>query len=122
MFTIEGLDITRYQSSGDGTQVFDFSKSVGKVQFFILRSSVGTGTDYRLDDYVNGCREYDFPFGLYHYAKPAHNWQVQAQLVVDLVKKYSPNLDIWLDMEESGGLGKTALYGWVSKFLILYTR
>lgn len=117
MYDIEVLDISKYQSSQDGLQIFDFSKSVGKVQAFIFRSSIGSGTDYQLANYVDGARNYDFPFGFYHFAKPSHNWQTQASLFVSLIKQFNPELDVWLDVEVTEGLNKTAMHSWVVKFL-----
>lgn len=108
---VTGVDLSVWQ--GD----VDFSILASKAQFVVLRYAYGnTYVDPRLDQYYKGASDNKMAVMGYHYVKPDKSWDTHAKTMASLLANY-PALFAWMDAEESGGLGKTALESWYYKYL-----
>lgn len=98
----------------------DFAKLATKVDAVIMRA--GYGNDYfdpRVDEYRRGCREYGIPFGLYWFVKPGKDFRKHAENFYIKWSEDPGNLPPVFDLEDRGGLNKTALESWWQK---MYNR
>ena len=107
---VTGVDLSYWQGA------VDFAKLAGKVQFVIIRA--GYGNDYfdpRLEEYRQGCISHNIPFGLYWYAKPGRDFSKHALNFFSVWDDNRGKLPPVFDLEETGGLAKTALESWLKK-------
>ena len=112
-WSVTGADLSYWQ--GD----IDWPLFASKVNFAYLRAGYGNDyTDPRLTEYMLGCAGHGIPFGLYWYAKPGKDWAKHANSFARYEEMGA--LPPVLDVEETGGLGKTALDGWLSKLINRY--
>ena len=94
----------------------NFEKLATKAQVVILRAVYGNKyIDSKLDEYYRGAKDNGLEVMLYHYLKPANNWKTHAETLVAVNHDY-PNLYLWGDLEENGGLNKTLLESWIKKY------
>jgi len=94
----------------------DFKKLATKVQVVVLRALYGNKTvDSKLDEYYKGAKDNGLAIMLYHYLKPDLDWSKHADAFIAIEKNY-PSSFMWADLEENGGLGKTALESWIKKY------
>lgn len=110
---LHGVDLSYWQGA------VNFAKLATKVNFAYLRCGYGNDSiDPRLLEYMRGCADNGIPFGLYWYMKPGKDFRKHA----DRFAEYSDFGDLppVMDVEETGGLGKTALEGWLKKFVDRY--
>jgi GH25 family lysozyme M1 (1,4-beta-N-acetylmuramidase) len=101
----------------------DFAKLATKVDGVIIRA--GYGNDYfdpRVDEYVRECKKYKIPFGLYWYVKAGKDFIKHAENFHIKWVENPGNLHPTFDLEESGGLGKTALESWWQKMYNEFMR
>jgi len=112
MSYVDGIDVSQNQ----GEMNWDIARPL--IQFAILRASHGKSKDTQFDRNVSECDRLNIPWGAYHYATPGAGltWQVQADFFLSLIPN-RPKLNVWLDAEDSGGLDKSALEGWYSKWV-----
>jgi len=107
---VVGVDISYWQGN------VDFSKLAGMVDFAFLRAGFGNDwIDPRLDEYRAGCRACGIPFGLYWFVKAGKDWRKHAQNFYNAWEQDPGDLPPVFDLEDSGGLNKTALESWWSK-------
>jgi GH25 family lysozyme M1 (1,4-beta-N-acetylmuramidase) len=111
-----GIDVSEFNGKIDWEKV----KKSGKVDFAIIRSSLGwtdgdveTRRDKRFIENIAGCERWGIPYGIYHYSyclKP-ENAQKEAEYVVRNIEGTRPSMGVWYDIEDSKQipLGKTAL-------------
>ena len=96
---IKGIDISKWNGDIDWDQV----KATGRAQFAMIRASYGyEDTDYKLDEYVQGCESHDIPYGFYHYtyAKNVSEARKEAAYFLNVIAPYKPSYPIVLDIEE----------------------
>jgi lysozyme len=106
-----GVDISYWQG------VIDFAVLADKVDFCIIRAGYGNDMfDPRIDEYRAGAMAEGIPFGLYWYIKPGKDWRKQAVNFYTAWADAGGTLPPVIDLEESGGLGKTALDSWCAHF------
>lgn len=106
----KGIDV----SDNQGIIAWNQVKNAG-CQFAILRSVRRSGkADYQFDANVTGCRDQNIPISVYKYtyASTEEAAVVEAEQVVELLKKYNLKCIVWWDVEDRdtlAGLGKTKL-------------
>lgn len=66
-------DLSSYQGS------VDFKRLSEKVDFLILRASVGLKKDTRYLEYVNGCREFRIPYHAYRFLKATNEEEARTE-------------------------------------------
>jgi len=109
-YIVKGVDISYWQ--GD----IDFSIMKSKVDFVIMRYAYGNTTpDSNLNRYYQGASDAGLAIMGYHYLKAGKDETKHAETTANLLKDY-PALYFWGDAEETGGLIKTALDGWLYKY------
>ena len=72
------------------------------IDFAMIRSSYGNmHTDEKLAENVAGCEKYGIPYGFYHYsyADSTAEAKKEARYFLSVIKKYSPEYPIVLDIE-----------------------
>ncbi len=97
---IKGIDVSKWNGNINWKAV----KSSGTVSFAIIRASYGyEDTDPMLAANVEGCEEYNIPYGFYHYtyAKSVSEAKKEARYFLNAIKDYSPTYPVVLDIEES---------------------
>ncbi len=105
-----GIDV----SDNQGVIAWDQVKNAG-CQFAILRSVRRSGkTDYQFEANVDGCRKQGIPINVYKYtyAPTEEAAIVEANQVVDLLKKHNLKCRVWWDVEDRdtlAGIGKVKL-------------
>jgi len=106
----QGVDLSSWQ--GD----IDFPKLATKASYAYLRAGIGNNTyDQRVNEYRHGCEDNGIEFGLYWFVKPGKNFHDHAQNFALKWQENPGTLPPCFDLEESGGLGKTALESWLKK-------
>jgi len=111
-WSVVGADLSYWQGA------VDFAKLATKVNFVYLRAGYGNDTiDARLVEYINGCNAHGIPYGLYWYVKPGKAWDKHAD---NFARYSSGDLPPVMDVEETGGLDKQALAGWLEKLVNRY--
>lgn len=106
----KGIDV----SDNQGVIAWDKVKDAG-CQFAILRSVRRSGkTDFQFDANVAGCRKQNMPISVYKYTYAATEGAaaVEANEVVELLKKYNLKCMVWWDVEDRdtlAGIGKAKL-------------
>lgn len=109
-YSVKGVDISYWQ--GD----IDFSIMKPKVDFVIIRYAYGNKyQDANLYTYYKGAVDNGIAVMAYHYLKAGKSWSEHAQTSAQLLKDY-PALYMWGDAEETGGLNKPDLEGWLYKY------
>lgn len=105
-----GVDISYWQGA------VDFAKLKSKVSYAYIRAGYGNDfIDPRCDEYRAGCTAVGLPYGLYWYAKPGKDFKKHAQNFWIKWHEAPGDLPPCFDLEETGGLLKTALDGWLQK-------
>lgn len=81
------VDLSHYQ--GD----IDWEQLAPNLDFVILRSSVGSNIDNKYNEYAHYCRQYNIPFGCYHYIKSASPEKaiIEANHYYDIASVENPN-------------------------------
>jgi GH25 family lysozyme M1 (1,4-beta-N-acetylmuramidase) len=106
---VRGVDVSYWQ--GD----IDFIKMAENAQFVVLRYGYGNTTvDARLKEYYPAAVDAGLAVMGYWYNKPAKNWEPHAETFSETLDKY-PALWAWGDCEETGGLDKVRLDGFLFK-------
>lgn len=94
-----GVDVSKYQGHIDWATV----KADNKVDFAIIKcGSFNSGIDTEFYNNVNGCVEYDIPFGIYiySYADCVQDAIDEALYAVNLIKGYPVSYPICYDIED----------------------
>ena len=112
---MHGADLSYWQGA------VDFGKLASKVNFAYLRCGYGNDSiDPRALEYINGCNDNGIPFGLYWYLKPGKDWRRHVDSFAN--KSHLGALPPVMDVEETGGLSKQDLVGWLEKFVAHYEQ
>jgi GH25 family lysozyme M1 (1,4-beta-N-acetylmuramidase) len=107
---VVGVDLSYWQGA------VDFDKLAGMVDFALLRAGYGNDfIDPRLEEYRQGCIAHGIPFGLYWYAKPGKDFSKHALNFFSVWEDAPGAIYPVFDLEENGGLAKTALESWLYK-------
>lgn len=103
----EGIDVC--QSAGK----IDFKKIKDQGLFVIIRAGYGgnytSQDDKKYLEYVNGCKKYDIPWGLYLYSYATNEDKKKSELahIQRIVKNTGkPPLGFWLDIEDTKSYNK----------------
>ena len=108
---IIGVDVSKWQGA------MDWGKPDAPISFAYLRAGYGNAYfDERLAENVQGCKDNGIPFGLYWFVTPDKSFEKHADNFAIAYKQHGGALPPVLDAEVTGGLGKTALAGWLEKF------
>ena len=94
---LRGIDVSKWQGDIDWKKV-----SMSGIDFAMIRSSFGNmHTDEKLAANVAGCEKYGIPYGFYHYsyADSVKEAKKEARYFLSVIKKYSPEYPIVLDIE-----------------------
>ena len=94
---LRGIDVSKWQGDIDWKKV-----SMSGIDFAMIRSSFGNmHTDEKLAENVAGCEKYGIPYGFYHYsyADSVKEARKEARYFLSVIKKYSPEYPIVLDIE-----------------------
>jgi GH25 family lysozyme M1 (1,4-beta-N-acetylmuramidase) len=111
---MHGVDLSYWQGA------VDFAKLASKVNFAYIRAGYGNeSADPRMREYMQGCRDNGIPFGLYWYLKPGKDWKKHADNFARYTSKFA-SLPPVMDVEETGGMNKASLAGWLEKFVLRY--
>lgn len=105
-----GVDVSYWQGE------IDYAMLATKAQFAITRG--GYGNDYfdpTLNPNIVGFIDNKIVPGIYWYTKPDKSFLKHAQSFWSVVKAYSCPIYPMFDLEETCGLGKTALESWYYK-------
>ena len=114
----DGIDVSHWQGTVDWTKV-----DGDGVQFAFMKATDGTSyTDPQFARNWSQARSHGIDRGAYHFAEPSSasgSAVTQARHFVSTVgsMKHAGDLPPVLDLEVSGGLGRTALTSWVSTWL-----
>ncbi len=102
---LKGIDISKYNGN------IDFARLKNKVDFVILRSSIGVpsvnpqkyGMDTKFKENVKGCIDNNIPFGCYHYSTAVNTQQAQeeAELVINCISGMKLAYPIYIDLEDN---------------------
>lgn len=114
---VVGVDISAWQYP------VDFAKLEKMVNFAIIRA--GYGNDYfdpRMGEYIKGCEEYNIPYALYWFVKAGKNPDLHAQNFHAVWKLKPGKIYPVFDLEDSGGLGKSAFDSWLRKMYDKFMR
>lgn len=110
-WAVTGVDVSYWQG-----EIKDPEKLAGMVDFVILRAGYGNDfIDPRLEEYRQFCIAYKVPFGLYWYAKPGKDFSKHALNFFSVWEDNPGKISPVFDLEESGGLSKSALDSWLKK-------
>lgn len=107
---VVGIDVSQWQG------VMDWSKAAPLIQFAFIRA--GIGNDVIDTQYLRNARECaarGIAYGLYWYIKPDKDWRKTAASFANAYNAYGGDLPPVFDIEDAGGLGKTALESWLVK-------
>ena len=109
---VRGVDLSFWQG------VVDWELLASRVHFAYIRAGYGNSyLDPKLAANVAGAAANDVPYGLYWYLKPDKDWKKHAESFAAAIHQYGCKLYPVLDLEETGGLSKSALDSWVLKFV-----
>ncbi len=110
----EGIDVSKWQGTIDWALV----RASGK-RFAIAKASEGIGyEDPTYDVNKAGALAQGIKLGAYHFARPgSNNPVVEADWFVDTAGYERGMLIPTLDLEQTGGLGTTALTAWVKAWV-----
>jgi len=109
---LEGFDLSYWQGS------VDWDIAANKVNFAYLRAGYGNDSfDTRRLEYMRGCEDHSIPYGLYWYVKPGKDWRKHADNFIRAIIDGESSLPPVVDVEETGGLGKIELEGWLKKLV-----
>ncbi len=109
---VVGVDISEYQG------IIDFDKLRLKAQYAVIRAGAGnTYTDAKLTQNYMGCVERGIVPELYWFVKPDKDALKTAEAFFTQWEKFPTKLPPVHDVEISGGLAKTALDSWLTKYL-----
>lgn len=112
---VTGVDISYWQG-----EITNPAKLAEMVDFVFIRA--GYGNDYkdpRMEHYVQICKEYDIPYGLYWYTKPDKSFEKHADNFYLIWNSKPGKIYPVFDLEERGRKNKTDLESWYKK---LYDR
>jgi GH25 family lysozyme M1 (1,4-beta-N-acetylmuramidase) len=117
---LEGIDVSHWQGAIDWPKV----AAAGK-KFVIMKATEGTGfVDWMYATNHAGARAAGIPTTAYHFANPGStsgDAVAEADHFVDVASLTDGDLIPALDLEQSGGLGTTALRNWVASWLAQVT-
>jgi lysozyme len=119
----DGIDVSHWQGSVNWSKV-----DHDGVQFAFMKATDGTSyVDPQFARNWSAAKSYGIYRGAYHFAEPssrAGSAVAQAQHFVNTVGslKHAGDLPPVLDLEASGGLGRSALTSWVSTWLSTVER
>lgn len=112
-----GIDIAGHQHPGGAA--IDWHQVANSSQdFAFIKATEGVGfanTHFPVD--VKEARGAGLHVGAYHYARPGTDAKAQARYFADVIKQADTSLPPVLDLEETDGLGVTALQNWTRDFL-----
>lgn len=112
----KGIDVSYWQGKPAGSAYKSFKAAGWK--FLIARIGYASGgkryADSTFEHNMENAKKYGLRFGVYFYsnAKSAADGRADANYVLNLLKRRSLDLPVWIDMEDndtSGKAGKTAL-------------
>ena len=107
---VQGIDVSVYQGQ------MNWEKAKPLITFAYIRAGYGnSSTDAQFIRNVNECTRLRIPYGLYWYMKPDKSWQATAASFAAAYNSYGGDLPPMFDVEDTGGLGKTALESWLVK-------
>jgi len=111
-YPVTGVDVSVWQG------VIDWAKLATMADFAFIRAGYGNDSvDIRLSANRDGAAAYAVPFGLYWYVKPDKAWDKTANAFYSAWKMQPGKLPPVIDVEENGGLGKSALESWLYKLV-----
>lgn len=116
-YPVVGVDVSYWQ------QFIDWDMLASKVYFAFLRAGLGNSDyDTRYPEYLNGAHRTGRGVGLYWYMKPrvGTNFKQHVYSFASIYKDSSSQLPPVFDVEETGGLNKTELTGWLQKAVMLF--
>jgi GH25 family lysozyme M1 (1,4-beta-N-acetylmuramidase) len=118
--TLEGIDVSHWQETIDWPKVAAAGKN-----FVIMKATEGTGfVDWMYATNHAGAKAAGIATTAYHFARPgatAGDAVAEADHFVDVAQLVDGDLIPALDLEQSGGLGTTALRNWVASWLAQVT-
>lgn len=87
----------------EGRGKIDFKKLAGKMDFIIIRASIGSRKDARYLEYVDGCNQNGIPYHAFHYLKATSESQArtEAKYFAQATEGTSPLFYV-IDAEYSG--------------------
>ena len=100
MSTTKIIDVSKYQGIID----YDKVKKEGKIDAVILRSSIGTSTDDKFYEYVDGFKKAGIPIvGIYHFSHAINESDVMKEASLAMSNAEKAGLDkktiIFFDFE-----------------------
>lgn len=111
-YAITGVDVSVWQGA------IDWAKLATKAQFAFIRAGYGNdAVDPKLTANITGAVANAVPFGLYWYVKPDKSWERHADNFYVAWQASPGQLPPVLDIEDNGGLGKSALESWLVKLV-----
>jgi len=114
---LTGIDVSHWQGYIRWSAVADAG-----VKFAIAKATDGRSfTDPRYSRNYSRATAAGIPFGAYHFARPDGTYRDavrEADFFVDTANLAGSNLLPALDLEVTGGLGRTALTAWVKNWLV----
>lgn len=112
---LPGIDISAWQGAIDWDKVGN-----SDVRFIIMRVAHGMELDTRYPEYSAGATAEGIPWTAYMYVTPKRKQGSaveQADLFIDNAGLGSGNILPVIDVEQTGGLGRTKLQDWVAQWL-----
>lgn len=107
---VVGFDISYWQKG------FDFDILQELANFIIIRYGYGNDWfDPEAVAFVRECVDRNIAYSGYWYVKPGKDFTKHANSFYEARKAYGGSLYPMFDLEETGGLGKTALESWYQK-------
>jgi len=112
LYPVVGVDISSWQG------VMDWGKAKTKIHFAFLRAGVGNSTaDPTFVFNRSECIKKDLVWSMYWFLKPDKNPFTTADNFAAMAKDVQyRKIPVWADIETNGGLDKSALAGWMTKF------
>lgn len=111
-YPVTGVDVSYWQGA------IDWAKLATMADFAFIRAGYGNAeVDTRLTPNRDGATAYGVPFGLYWYCKPDKAWDKHADAFYNAWKVQPGKLPPVIDVEENGGLDKSALENWLFKLV-----
>lgn len=112
-----GIDIAGHQHPA-GSPIDWHQVANSSQDFAFIKATEGVGfTNTHFPADVNDARGAGLHVGAYHYARPGTDAKAQAAYFAETINKADATLPPVLDLEETDGLGVTALQNWTRDFL-----
>lgn len=116
-YPVVGVDISYWQQS------VDWNKMASKVYFVFIRAGRGNADrDTLYSSFLRGAHDKGRAVGIYWYMMPrtVTNFKTHVQSFAPIYKDSGSQLPPVFDVEDNGGMGKTALTGWLQKAVALF--